>query len=180
MRSAEIERLSRSTSSSIESRPNSRRRPILVSPAPYFEIIHDNLGKANSFTRRNGGRRSLPMYDVRSTMYDCQIRAPKARAMRSDSEGAVAAARGGCLCTMYDFRCTIWIIARQRRGNFAERARAGCRATVRGRSYKGTGGGAWQRLCTIFPYNAREFGNRTSNIVHRQTHFLMRLLGGGV
>ena len=29
-------------------------------------------------------------------------------------------ADGVCPCTTYDVRCTIWIIARQRRGNFCE------------------------------------------------------------
>ena len=36
---------------------------------------------------RDIGRRGLPMYDVRRTMYDLDYSAPKARAMRSFSGG---------------------------------------------------------------------------------------------
>ena len=44
----------------------------------------------------DGGRRGLPMYEVRCTMYDCDVRA------------RCAGRRRKRLCTMYDVRCTMY------------------------------------------------------------------------
>ena len=70
-----------------------------------------------AFTIYDGGRRSLPMYEVRCTMYDCQVRArcaEEAEQERTGYPGTVigrgykgAEADGGrqSLPT-YDVRCT--------------------------------------------------------------------------
>ena len=59
----------------------------------------------------DGGRRGLPMYDVRRTMYDLQIRARCAGRWRRERRP----------CTMYDLN------ASARCAGKAERERARCR-----------------------------------------------------
>ena len=53
-------------------------------------------------TMYDGGRRSLPMYDVRCTMYDCEVRA------RCAGRSEARAEAEGLTPPMYDFRCTMY------------------------------------------------------------------------
>ena len=73
----------------IPNRTLTRRHPIAYLPfRQRIRAVHTHLPPANACALIGaGGRQSLPMYDVRCTMYDLNYSAPKARAMRSFSEG---------------------------------------------------------------------------------------------
>ena len=65
----------------------------MISGNKSFFSVDDLL--SNAFAMYDGGRRGLPMYDVRRTMYDLDYSAPKARAMRSFSGGEGWSMTGG-------------------------------------------------------------------------------------
>ena len=149
---------------------------------------------------------AVPMYDVRRTMYDLG----NSRALRGDAERvrtgcpravigrSYKAAGGGgawrrlctteadkvCLCTMYDVRCTIAIIARFARGGGGENADY-VRCTIwkfgeppaRG-ILRSVGGGGWEEQSAGVIRKVSNFAepfSRLCYLVHRQPHFLMRL-----